>query len=71
MERKFKIGDFVNYEGRKCEVLAYSGNSYTINIGENGHDGIPFSFDEQGNEIDPHCETCWYVTPREIKKWED
>ena len=69
MERKFKIGDFVNCEGKKCEVLAYSGNSYTINIGENGHDGIPFSFDEQGNEIDPHCDTCWYVTEDEINEW--
>ena len=45
MERKFKIGDFVNYEGKKCEVLAYSGSDYTININDKrGHDGRSYSF---------------------------
>ena len=71
MERKFKIGDFVNYEGKKCEVLAYSESDYTINIGKNGHDGKDYSFDENGNAIDPHCDTCWYVTEGEIDKWEN
>ena len=72
MERKFKIGDFVNYEGRKCEILAYSNRSnYTINIGKSGHDGIDYSFDEKGNEIDPHCDTCWYVQEEEITKWKN
>ena len=71
MERKFKIGDFVNYEGKKCEVLAYSGIDYTINIGGHGHDGKIYSYDEQDNKIDPHCDTCWYVTEGEIDKWEN
>jgi hypothetical protein len=72
MERKFKIGDFVNYEGKKCEVLAYSGKSYTININDKrGHDGRSYSYDEQGNKIDPHCDTCWYVVEGEITKWKN
>lgn len=72
MERKFKIGDFVNYKGRKCEVLAYNGEiNYTINIGKGGHSGIPFSLDEQGNEIDPHCDTCLYVMEAEIEEWKN
>ena len=65
---RFRIGDTVLYQGFVCKVLAYdvegNYNGYTIdvsNIGIASHNGILFSVDENGNSVDPQCDTCLYV----------
>ena len=66
---RFRIGDTVLYKGFECKVLAYdveaNYNGYTIdvaNIGIASHNGIFFSVDENGNSVDPQCDTCLYVS---------
>ena len=65
---RFRIGDTVLYQGFECKVLAYYVHEmcfgYTIdvaNIGIVSHNGILFSVDENGNSVDPQCDTCLYV----------
>ena len=65
---RFRIGDTVLYQGFECKVLAYYFDEgyfgYTIdveNIGIVSHNGILFSVDENGNSVDPKCDTCLYV----------
>ena len=65
---RFRIGDTVLYQGFECKVLAYdvevNYHGYTIdvaNIGINSHNGTFFSVDENGNSVDPQCDTCLYV----------
>ena len=71
---RFRIGDTVLYKGFECKVLAYDVeehyHGYTIdvaNIGIVSHNGILFSFDENGNSVDPQCDTCLYVADGWIK----
>ena len=66
---RFRIGDTVLYQGFECKVLAYYVHEmhfgYTIdvaNIGIVSHNGILFSVDENGNSVDPQCDTCLYVS---------
>ena len=65
---RFRIGDTVLYKGFECKVLAYYADEvyfgYTIDVHdicEYSHNGILFSVDENGNSIDPKCNTCLYV----------
>ena len=65
---RFRIGDTFLYKGFECKVLAYYVHEmhfgYTIdvaNIGIVSHNGILFSVDENGNRVDPQCDTCLYV----------
>ena len=65
---RFRIGDTVLYQGLKCKVLAYYVDEgyfgYTIDVHdicESSHNGTFFSFDENGNSVDPQCDTCLYV----------
>ena len=65
---RFRIGDTVLYKGFECKVLAYFADEvyfgYTIdvaNIGIVSHNGILLSVDENGNSVDPQCDTCLYV----------
>ena len=65
---RFRIGDTVLYQGFECKVLAYYADEmyfgYTIdvrNICEYSHGGLLYSVDENGNSIDPQCDTCLYV----------
>ena len=65
---RFRIGDTFLYKGFECKVLAYYVHEmhfgYTIdvaNIGIVSHNGILFSVDENGNSVDPQCDTCLYV----------
>ena len=65
---RFRIGDTVLYHGLECKVLAYYVDEgyfgYTIdvsNIGIESHNGAYFSVDENGNSVDPQCDTCLYV----------
>ena len=66
---RFRIGDTVLYHGFECKVLAYYVHEmyfgYTIdvhNICEGSHDGTGYSVDENGNSVDPQCDTCLYVS---------
>ena len=65
---RFRIGDTVLYKGFECKVLAYYVDEvffvYTIDVANIGifyHNGILFSVDENGNSVDPQCDTCLYV----------
>ena len=65
---RFRIGDTVLYHGLECKVLAYYVDEgyfgYTIDVHdicEWSHDGTMYSFDENGNNVDPQCDTCLYV----------
>lgn len=65
---RFRIGDSVLYQGFKCKVLAYYLDEccfgYTIDVSdvcEYSHDGTEYSVDENGNSVDPQCDTCLYV----------
>ena len=65
---RFRIGDTVLYQGFECKVLAYCDDEgdfgYTLNvenIGIESHNGAYFSVDENGNNVDPQCDTCLYV----------
>ena len=71
---RFRIGDTVLYHGLECKVLAYCDDEgdfgYTIdvaNIGIVSHSGILFSVDENGNSVDPQCDTCLYVADNWIE----
>lgn len=66
---RFRIGDTVLYQGFECKVLAYYVHEmyfgYTIDVHdicEGSHDGTRYSFDENGNSVDPQCDTCLYVS---------
>ena len=66
---RFRIGDTVLYRGFECKVLAYYVHEmhfgYTIDVHdicEWSHDGTMYSFDENGNNVDPQCDTCLYVS---------
>ena len=66
---RFRIGDTVLYQGFECKVLAYYVHEmhfgYTIdvaNIGIESHNGAYSSVDENGNSVDPQCDTCLYVS---------
>ena len=70
----FRIGDTVLYQGFECEVLAYYVHEmhfgYTIDVHdicEISHDGTEYSVDENGNSIDPQCDTCLYVAANWIE----
>ena len=65
---RFRIGDTVLYQGFECKVLAYYVHEmhfgYTIDVHdicEISHDGTEYSVDENGNSVDPQCDTCLYV----------
>ena len=65
---RFRIGDTVLYQGFECKVLAYYVHEmnfgYTIDVHdicECSHDGTMYSVDENGNSVDPQCDTCLYV----------
>ena len=65
---RFRIGDTVLYQGFECKVLAYYTYTmyfgYTIDVHdicEDSHDGTRYSVDENGNSVDPQCDTCLYV----------
>lgn len=65
---RFSIGDTVLYHGFECKVLAYyayeGSIGYTIDVHdicEDSHDGTMYSADENGNNVDPQCDTCLYV----------
>ncbi len=65
---RFRIGDTVLYQGFECKVLAYYVHGmpfgYTIDVHdicECSHDGTGYSVDENGNSVDPQCDTCLYV----------
>ena len=65
---RFRIGDTVLYQGFECKVLAYYACGihfgYTIDVHdicEDSHDGTMYSVDENGNSVNPQCDTCLYV----------
>ena len=65
---RFRIGDTVLYQGFECKVLAYYTYimyfGYTIDVHdicEDSHNGTLYSVDENGNSVDPQCDTCLYV----------
>ena len=65
---RFRIGDTVLYQGFECKVLAYyayeGSIGYTIDVRsicEESHDGTMYSVDENGNSVDPKCDTCLYM----------
>lgn len=65
---RFRIGDTVLYQGFECSILAYCVGlkdfGYTIdvkNIGIYSHDGTMYSVDENGDSVDPQCDTCLYI----------
>lgn len=65
---RFRIGDTVLYHGLECKILAYYVDEgyfgYTIDVHdicESSHDGTWYSFDGNGNSVDPQCDTCLYV----------
>ena len=65
---RFRIGDTVLYHGIECKVLAYYVDEgyfgYTIDVHdicEDSHDGTMYSVDENGNSVDPQCDTCLYM----------
>lgn len=65
---RFRIGDTVLYQGFECRVLAYYADEgcvgYTIDVHdicEDSHDGTMYSVDENGNSVNPQCDTCLYV----------
>ena len=66
---RFRIGDTVLYQGFECKVLAYYAYDvligYTIDISNIGlvhwHHSTAYSVDENGNSVDPQCDTCLYV----------
>ena len=71
---RFRIGDTVLYHGFECKVLAYYVHEmafgYTIdvyNLCECSHDGTEYSVDENGNSVDPQCDTCLYVADNWIE----
>ena len=66
---RIRIGDTVLYHGLECKILAYyfdkSFFGYTIDVHdicECSHDGTMYSVDENGNSVDPQCDTCLYVS---------
>ena len=65
---RFRIGDTVLYHGLECKILAYYFDEgyfgYTIDVHdicESSHEGTEYSVDENGNSVDPQCDTCLYV----------
>ena len=65
---RFRIGDSVLYQGFECKVLAYYLDEccfgYTIDVRDicgDSHNGTRYSVDENGNSVDPQCDTCLYV----------
>ena len=65
---RFRIGDTVLYCGFECKILAYYVHEwcfgYTIDVHdicECSHEGTEYSVDENGNSVDPQCDTCLYV----------
>ena len=71
---RFRIGDTVLYQGFECKVLAYYVGEgyfgYTIDVHdicEDSHDGTMYSVDENGNSVNPQCDTCLYVADNWIE----
>ena len=74
---RFKIGDNILYDGKKCKILAYyfmvnfnnyrNAYGYTLRIGSGGHDGSNYSYDENGNHLSFNRGVCWFVP----EKWVD
>lgn len=68
---RFRIGDTILYDNKKCKILAYcfmtsfndyrNAYGYTIKIGEGGHNGSNYSFDENGNHLSFNERNCWFV----------
>lgn len=71
---RFKIGDKVFFEGKKCKILAYyfidGFNNYTCIYGYTlkrdfrSHDGSRYSYDENGNQLSFNERNCWFVSER-------
>lgn len=72
---RFKIGDDVLYDNKKCKILAYyfmmnfnnyeNTYGYTLRIESGGHDGSYYSYDENGNSLSFDNGNCWFVP----EKW--
>lgn len=72
---RFKIGDNILYNNKKCKILAYyfmenfnnyrSAYGYTLRIESGGHDGSYYSYDENGNSLSFNGTNCWFIT----EKW--
>ena len=78
---RFKIGDKVLYNNKKCKVLAYffsdtfnnykNAYGYTLEIESKSHNGAHYSYDEKGNPLSFSEEKCYFVNEKEpisIKK---
>ena len=69
---KYKIGDYVYYNGDSCCVIGYHivsgyGLYYCIQIPAGGHTGAG-SVNEYGDPIDLSKFKCWFVTEESCKK---
>lgn len=72
---RFRIGDNILYNGKKCKILAYyfmvsfnnyrNGYGYTLRIESGGHDGSNYSYAENGNHLSFNEGNCWFVS----EKW--
>lgn len=72
---RFRVGDNILYDGKKCKILAYYfmvgfnnyGNTYgyTLRIESGGHDGGYCSYAENGNQLSFNERNCWFVP----EKW--
>lgn len=72
---RFRIGDKILYNGKKCKILAYyfmigfnnyrNAYGYTIKIESGGHNGSCYSYDENGNHLSFNERNCWFVP----EKW--
>ena len=72
---RFRIGDNILYNNKKCKILAYyfmvSFNNYrhvygyTLKIEKGGHDGRYCSYDANGNHLSFNEGGCWFVP----EKW--
>ena len=72
---RFKIGDNILYDNKKCKILAYyfmvnfndyrNAYGYTIEIGKGGHNGSNYSYAENGNHLSFNERKCWFVP----EKW--
>lgn len=72
---RFRIGDEILFKGNKCKILAYyfivdfnnykCGYGYTLEVKFPGHDGIYYSYDENGNHLSFNERNCWFIP----EKW--
>ena len=69
---KYKIGDYVYYNGYSCLIIGYHlgsgcGLYYCIKIPTRGHIGVG-SVNEYGDPIDLSEFNCWFVSEESYKK---